>query len=496
MRGKLPKMSAQEDCTFKATGASTRHTQDWFYCHDCELVGERGCCASCAAACHALHRLELHRVGANFFCDCGATGMCEEASAEQRTRVQAHMREGGCSFDLTQRRFAMQPHFECLTCGLTGAEGVCDACRRTCHSGHLVVKRSDAAPFFCDCGAKSMCARFRPEKLTEHMAAERCSFDLTGRTYARQDWYQCHTCPDMGGLNGCCLACVRTCHDGHDVSLREIGASFFCDCGAKGLCGSLRERGRLERHMAEGGCSFELTGRRFVKQACYTCRTCDLTEETDKGCCAACVQRCHRGHETILSSTTAFFCDCGAAGMCSGLRELAEAGRASAASALAAALDDVESPTRRRSTGGRRRSSTGRTGGGGGGGRSFSSVGRGGAGGTRRDDASDDGNASVDDGRAPGATASSEASASDGSEGTGAAEGTTKLDSERTPSADETKLCVVCLDGPRAVVLVHGDTGHQCVCTSCATLLKTRGDGCPLCRAPIDYVVRNFGGDT
>lgn len=56
-------------------------------------------------------------------------------------------------------------------------------------------------------------------------------------------------------------------------------------------------------------------------------------------------------------------------------------------------------------------------------------------------------------------------------------------------SSPEAALCVVCLDGPRNIMLVHGRTGHTCVCAGCADKLRGR---CPMCRQPIDAAIRNF----
>ena len=66
-------------------------------------------------------------------------------------------------------------------------------------------------------------------------AGIRCTYANTGRTYIRQKWYHCRTCGLVGNL-GCCEACVRSCHRGHDVSFDGID-NCFCDCGAgEGRC--------------------------------------------------------------------------------------------------------------------------------------------------------------------------------------------------------------------------------------------------------------------
>jgi hypothetical protein len=52
--------------------------------------------------------------------------------------------------------------------------------------------------------------------------------------------------------------------------------------------------------------------------------------------------------------------------------------------------------------------------------------------------------------------------------------------------ANGEEVCIICYDEPVSVMLVHAnDTSHECVCVTCADLLKARGDPCPVCRAPI-----------
>ena len=57
---------------------------------------------------------------------------------------------------------------------------------------------------------------------------------------------------------------------------------------------------------------------------------------------------------------------------------------------------------------------------------------------------------------------------------------------------NEDMLCVVCLAIPSSATLIHGETGHECCCFSCARLLQSRGSGCPICRQPIEGVIRTF----
>ena len=57
---------------------------------------------------------------------------------------------------------------------------------------------------------------------------------------------------------------------------------------------------------------------------------------------------------------------------------------------------------------------------------------------------------------------------------------------------DDNSKCIICMEQPKNATVIHGDTGHCCCCYACAQVLKQRGDPCPICRAPIDHVIRQF----
>jgi predicted amidophosphoribosyltransferase len=45
-------------------------------------------------------------------------------------------------------------------------------------------------------------------------------------------------------------------------------------------------------------------------------------------------------------------------------------------------------------------------------------------------------------------------------------------------------------------VLAHvlAETSHQCCCMGCARMLKESGQGCPICREPVNHVMKHFSG--
>ena len=65
---------------------------------------------------------------------------------------------------------------------------------------------------------------------------------------------------------------------------------------------------------------------------------------------------------------------------------------------------------------------------------------------------------------------------------------------EETPATTHNNaadMCEVCLLAPRSgIALVP--CGHSRFCASCADTVTSLGNGCPLCRAPINMVLRLF----
>jgi len=59
------------------------------------------------------------------------------------------------------------------------------------------------------------------------------------------------------------------------------------------------------------------------------------------------------------------------------------------------------------------------------------------------------------------------------------------------PSPLETVLpCVVCMVGPKEAGFLHAGSVHACCCFDCAKQLELRVTGCPICRLPIEAVVK------
>jgi hypothetical protein len=61
------------------------------------------------------------------------------------------------------------------------------------------------------------------------------------------------------------------------------------------------------------------------------------------------------------------------------------------------------------------------------------------------------------------------------------------------PSPSPSSSCVICLDAAPTMTILHrgNDIGHRVLCAPCAAQLRARGfDTCPLCKEPIDRVIK------
>lgn len=71
-------------------------------------------------------------------------------------------------------------------------------------------------------------------------------------------------------------------------------------------------------------------------------------------------------------------------------------------------------------------------------------------------------------------------------------DGLTQKEDIATQKEDASNLCVVCSTEPRNASIIHGRSGHQVCCITCAEKLKADKKRCPVCRKKIQLVVKNF----
>jgi len=72
----------------------------------------------------------------------------------------------------------------------------------------------------------------------------------------------------------------------------------------------------------------------------------------------------------------------------------------------------------------------------------------------------------------------------------GAAAAPSETAAPRRQARPVVAACSVCFDSPAVAVLYR--CGHQCACLQCAYYMRQERLGCPLCRAPIEDVVRVY----
>jgi hypothetical protein len=58
-------------------------------------------------------------------------------------------------------------------------------------------------------------------------------------------------------------------------------------------------------------CTFVASGKNFIMQKYFFCRTCDYSPANGKGACVPCSQTCHKGHDLYGEKEGRFYCDCG-----------------------------------------------------------------------------------------------------------------------------------------------------------------------------------------
>ena len=77
-------------------------------------------------------------------------------------------------------------------------------------------------------------------------------------------------------------------------------------------------------------------------------------------------------------------------------------------------------------------------------------------------------------------------------ESTKKSDAATNEETRSSEGTDNNDTCIICLEQPKNATLIHGDTGHCCCCWPCGQVLMRRRDPCPICRAPIERVIRQF----
>lgn len=70
--------------------------------------------------------------------------------------------------------------------------------------------------------------------------------------------------------------------------------------------------------------------------------------------------------------------------------------------------------------------------------------------------------------------------------------GASKPVSDDNASADNNTACMICMERERNASLLHGDSVHVVCCLECGRGLVAAKQPCPLCRQPIENVLKTF----
>ena len=201
------------------------------------------------------------------------------------------------------------------------------------------------------------------ERTTMRGVAEQqptCTYRST-KTQLTQRFYRCETC-FKGKDDGCCAACAKVCHAGHNVTFAGE-SSTYCDCGLKvcssqcklgpkaqrwfgcntcwgegsslgccEFCASQCHHGHQlqEQKICVAMCACWLNGHKsdvmvctyntskelstMIKQPFYRCYECFT--RPNEGCCYPCMKRCHNGHDVKYVGVQDCFCDCALPAVC------------------------------------------------------------------------------------------------------------------------------------------------------------------------------------
>jgi hypothetical protein len=206
-----------------------------------------------------------------------------------------------CTYTQNGAQFITQPWWHCRTCGLVWPLGCCQACFELCHREHDTYFEDYPKECYCDCGAGH----------SSHLGTSGgsvCTYAKHGAQYVHQPCYHCKTC-GLVEPRGCCHACFIHCHNGHDAFM-DNPQTAFCDCGASSNC-QLTSKAPTGKHV----CTYAQHGTRPIAQPWYHCKTCGLVGGL--GCCQACFELCHHGHDASFEkSAQACYCNCGASRKC------------------------------------------------------------------------------------------------------------------------------------------------------------------------------------
>lgn len=196
-----------------------------------------------------------------------------------------------CTFFASGDKCIDQKVYQCRTCGTNENINLCETCAHVCHKGHDVFLVESSNNFSCDCQKISKCKCL----LT---ADVKCTYELTYSVPIDQPMFQCIDCHVIGD-DYICQNCAARCHYGHNLKYFGNIKNQVCHCLDQSFC---------QISSRKPTCSFLLSGKKFIKQPWYHCKTCGLVDI--HGCCAICAHYCHKDHDIEYDGVKEACCCC------------------------------------------------------------------------------------------------------------------------------------------------------------------------------------------
>lgn len=275
-------------CTFSATGSMPI----WQKSYECKTCHTAGFCEICANNCHQNHEISLIKDGPGVFCRCGMNSKnCHCCPKTQNVK---------CTAEMTNGTTVDQPMYQCIDCRISGDNYVCQHCAMKCHYQHKLRYIGILKNKKCSCYENNTC------QIAERKQV--CTYFFHGQTFIRQPWYHCHTC-GLTNDKGCCAACAKICHKGHNVEFTGIHDSCYCDCG-DGACSCSCQTCKFPNSNYMLCCTKIDKNKKLEpkKQRMYQCLTCGITDSF--GVCEACAINCHINHSLSYAGEKNFVCIC------------------------------------------------------------------------------------------------------------------------------------------------------------------------------------------
>ena len=278
-------------CTYFSAGPIPIF-QKWFQCKTCHITEESGFCEVCANRCHKGHDIYLVREGPGFYCSCVEQSRC---------RCRPKTPDLRCTSEMTYGYPVDQPMYQCFDCKITGDKYICQHCAMKCHYAHKLRYIGIVKNQICSCFYFQTC------QISKRIPT--CSYFFSGKQYIKQPWYHCITCKLEKDL-GCCAACAKNCHKGHEIKYSGEHDRCYCDCGAG--CESCQKCKICCFHNSNYlTCCTNLDHDHKdepKEQRMYHCHTCGIFG--DFGVCEACAINCHINHFISFVGIKNFACMC------------------------------------------------------------------------------------------------------------------------------------------------------------------------------------------